>query len=80
MVYEIFIIGIMIVCLLLNFKYHWDKQEVEDLVVAAVGDLVEVVVVVALEVIVYPNRQLFIPHYIQSLCVHMFVIECGKQL
>ena len=63
--------------MLLNFKYHWDKQEVEDLAVAAVGDLVEVV---ALEVIFYPNRHLFIPHYIQSLCVHMFVIECGKQL
>ncbi len=58
----------------------------QDLEVAAVGDpveaveAVEVVVVVALEVIFYPNRHLFIPHYIHTLCVHMFVIECGKQL
>ena len=55
----------------------------QDLAVAAVGDLVEaveVVVVVALEVIFYPNHHLFIPHYTHSLCVHMVIIECGKQL
>ena len=66
--------------MLLNFKYHWNKQEVEDLEVAAVGDLVEVVAVVDLEVIFYPSRDFLIPHYTQSLCVHMFVIGCGIQL